>query len=561
MDIVRLFPGIFFGPGKWLRFRREVFRALRGKEEASRDREQQGAVIRDAVAKDSQITARRGKSRLIRQPVWLKSSRLQAKVAEPAKPDRIAAAENQISLFMLRSCIINPGGLSAETIWGNPMWLRLFAWMLLLGASAFFAKETLGLDPGQLSALPAPQRLAAGVMALAALSLIGSAIWQAYRLARQDKDLRLLRARFNGIRRDTVIGHVSQNNFDTAVQNLFDSNPEEAISSLQKKLADTEQRATSQQGRYEAVDMQARVDDIRRRQQALRETIGGVAEKRRAIEPLFGELRDRQRLLDRSLTELEVDDGKNNLAVRLKELDQDVSLILARLNVLQESMATLNRFKEEMGKSQAELVPLRAPEAGINALIDELRIRRDQLNVSLDEFETSDVEKLSSRVEALSNGKLEIEQKVARLDGSFNILNAIRLEFEELGERQAQLERSFAEVETDSGGSSLADRLNALNEFVIQSRLRLRTLQDSLARLNQFKDDLARSQTELVPLQAPVFGIEALIGEVHASRDHITRTLDEIELSRDEKLDSRVEALSRSKHEIDGRIAQVFEHF
>jgi len=83
MDIVRLFPGIFFGPGKWLRFRREVFRALRGKEAASRDREQQGAVIRDAVAKDSQITARRGKSRLIRQPVWRKSSRLQAKVVAP----------------------------------------------------------------------------------------------------------------------------------------------------------------------------------------------------------------------------------------------------------------------------------------------------------------------------------------------------------------------------------------------------------------------------------------------------------------------------------------------
>jgi chromosome segregation ATPase len=86
-------------------------------------------------------------------------------------------------------------------------------------------------------------------------------------------------------------------------------------------------------------------------------------------------------------------------------------------------------------------------------------------------------------------------------------------------------------------------------------------LQDSSATLNQFKEELARSQAELIPLRAPVFGIEALIGEVHASRDHITRTLDEIELSRDEKLDSRVEALSRSKHEIDERIAQVFEHF
>jgi chromosome segregation ATPase len=358
-----------------------------------------------------------------------------------------------------------------------------------------------------------------------------------------------------------VAGHLSQNNFDTAVQNLFDSDPEEAISSLQKKLADTEQRATLLQGQNEAVDVQPRVDDIRRRQQALREMTGGVAEKRRAIEPLFSELRDRQRQLERSLTELEVDDGKNHLAVRLKELDHDVSSILARLNVLQESLTTLNRFKEEMSKSQAALVPLRAPEAGINALIDELRLRRDQLNITLDEFESKGDEKLGLRVEALSKSKLEIEQKVARLDEFYNILNAIRLDFEELRERQAHLERSLAEVETDSSGRSLADRQNALNEFVIQSRLRLRTLQDSLATLNEFKEELARSQAGLVPLQLPVFGIEALIGEVHASRDHVTQTLDEIELSRDEKLGSRVEALSKSKREIEARMAQVFDHF
>ena len=33
------------------------------------------------------------------------------------------------------------------------MWFLLFAWIVLLGASAFFAKETLGLDPSQMSSL------------------------------------------------------------------------------------------------------------------------------------------------------------------------------------------------------------------------------------------------------------------------------------------------------------------------------------------------------------------------------------------------------------------------
>jgi chromosome segregation ATPase len=140
-------------------------------------------------------------------------------------------------------------------------------------------------------------------------------------------------------------------------------------------------------------------------------------------------------------------------------------------------------------------------------------------------------------------------------------MDAIRLDFEELGERQAHLEHSLAEVERDPSGKSLIDRQNALNEFIIQSRLRLRKLRDSSATLNHVKEELAKSQAELVPLQAPVFGIEALIGEVNTSRDILVKTLGEIEFKGDEALSSRVEAISKNKLAIDERIAQVFENF
>jgi len=445
------------------------------------------------------------------------------------------------------------------------MWFPVLAWIVLLIASALFAREAFGLDPAHIatlfSAMSGPQRFAAAAMAVAALSLIGSAIWQAYRLERQGRDLKSLRARFNGVRQSSVIALGAQQDFDAALQNLFDTAPEQTISSLQQQLAETEQKAALQKGQTEAVDMQARLDDIRARQHALRAAIGEVAEKRRLIEPIFGELRERQRQLERSLTEMETGDSKGNLAERLKDLGQSVSLILARLNVVQESMTTLNRFKDELGKSRAELEPLRSPDTGIHALIGELGATRDQLNKTIDELETSGDNKLGARVEALSQSRTEIVQNVARLDDCYNILNAIRLDFEELGERQVHLERSLAEVETDARGRSLADRQNALNEFVIQSRLRLRSLQDSLATLNQFRDELARSQADLVPLQAPVFGIEAVFGEASANRDDLIKTLDEIESNREEKLGSRVEALGTSKREIEERMAQIFDHF
>ena len=116
-------------------------------------------------------------------------------------------------------------------------------------------------------------------------------------------------------------------------------------------------------------------------------------------------------------------------------------------------------------------------------------------------------------------------------------------------------------METDSSGKSLTDRQNALNEFVVQSRLRLSTLEDSFTTLNRFKEELTRSQADLVPLQAPALGIEALIAEVQTICDYVTKTLGEIELNGDDSLASRVEMLSESKREIDERIAQVFEHF
>src|ERR1700730_1472954 len=200
------------------------------------------------------------------------------------------------------------------------MWFPIVAWIVLLGASAFFLHATLGLDTAQISVLPTPQRIAIGAIILTTLSLIGSSVWQANSLARRNK---LLRDRLKGFRQGAVVALGSQNQFDAAVQHLVDNDPEEAIASLQKTLTEAEQRAALQQGRSESVDMQDGLEGIRRRQQALREKIGEVADKRRVIEPVFGELRDRQRQLESSLTELETDDKKNNLADRLNELDHE----------------------------------------------------------------------------------------------------------------------------------------------------------------------------------------------------------------------------------------------
>jgi chromosome segregation ATPase len=442
------------------------------------------------------------------------------------------------------------------------MWFPIIAWIVLFSASAFFAGATLGLDPGQISiqfsALPPPQRFALGAIIFTTLSLIGSSVWQAYSLARQNK---LLRDRLRGLRQGVVAAHDAQTQFDSSVQHLAKSDPEEAIGLLQTTLTDTEKRVAIQQSRYDSVDLNERLDEIRRRQQALREMVGVVSEKRRVVDPVFGELKDRLRQLDRWLAELETDDNKKSLGDRVNELNQDVSLIHTRHDTLQQSVATLNRFKEELEKAKAELAPVRSPETGINPLIAELRVSGDQLTKMLDELESSGDEKLSLRVESLSKAKLEIEQRVAHIDDCFNILDSVRLDFDELRKRQTHLDRSLAAIETDSSGASLVDRQNALSEFIVECRLRLRNLQDISTTLGEFKDELARSQAGLLPLQAPVYGIEALIAEVNAGHAMLSKTLSEIEVKGDERLTSRVDAITTHKVEIDERISRIFEDF
>ncbi len=443
------------------------------------------------------------------------------------------------------------------------MWLVfVVAWLVLVAAIAAFAQLALGLDvinfPASFMALSAPQRIAAGLILAIALALVGATAW---RLSRQDRRLDKLRERLKKTREDVVVAHALQSHLDATVTHLIESDPREAVSALHDKLGETEQRALQQQGHNQATDMHDQLAEIRRRQQGLRDMVGKVADQRRVVEPVFTEIRDRQNQLERSLLDLETDDRKNNLADRLRDIERDVSKLLGRVNSVQTTFATLNQYRDDLAKSHAELVPLRSSDAGINALIGELSLSHDGLAKSIDELETGGETPLGTRVEALSKNKIEIEQRLARIDDSFNILKSIRLDFEELGQRQAQLERSLSEVETAPDGTTLADRQNALNDFVIKSRQRLGALQETLTTLNGFKADMTKSQADLVPLKAPVFGIEALIADVSATRDLLARTVGEIEANGDVTLTSRVEALTTSKREVEERLTRIFENF
>jgi chromosome segregation ATPase len=445
------------------------------------------------------------------------------------------------------------------------MW-GLLAWLVLLAATVVLASLAFHFDlahlPAAFQAMSPTQQIAAILIALVAVALTASTLWQSYRFARHERQTRAVLGGIAGAKKGAALAAASQKDFDAAVQHLETNDPEDALSSIHKQLAASEARVALQRGRNEAVDMKERLDDVRRRQQALREQIGEVAEKRRAIEPVFEELKDRQRQLARSLDKIETDDNNNNFIDQLKEFDHKTGPIQARHQAVQNAFASLLRLRDEIATSQSELLRLQAPENGIKSLIGEVQIARDHLVKAIEALETTgEGETLNAHITALDGGKKDAELRIARLESSFSVLDTIRRDMLEFKRRQEELATAFAEVETDPAGKSLKDRLGELDQFSAEMRGRLRALQEILTTLNRYRKELIHSHNELLPLRAPQEGIHALIEELNKQHGELTAALEEVETSGNQSLASRVSGLSDNKQMAEQRIAEVHRHF
>ena len=445
------------------------------------------------------------------------------------------------------------------------MW-GLLAWLALLAATVALASEAFHFDltsiPAAFQAFSPTQQVAAILIPLVVLALIASTLYQAWRVARETQNSRALLAGVASAKGVLAAAGAAQKDFDAAVSHLSTSDPEDALSSIHKQLSESEARLALQRGRNEATDMKERLEEVRRRQQALREQIGEVAEKRRAIEPVFEELKDRQRQLARSLDKIETDDCNNNFLDLLREFDLKTGPIQARHQALQDAFASLTRLKDAIATSQSELVQLQAPATGVKTLLGDVQVARDHLVKAIEALETTaEGEAISARVATLDSGKKDAELRIARLEQSFGVLDAIRRDMAEFKKRQEDLAAAFAEVETDSDGKSLNARLEELDQFSAQTRGRLRALQEKLTTLNRYRKDLIHSQNELSPLRAPGEGVHAVVEELDKRQAELMATLEDMESSGNQTLGARVAGFADNKRTAEQRIAEVHRLF
>lgn len=300
----------------------------------------------------------------------------------------------------------------------------------LLIVALIVLQQSLGLAPGAIvSAIlgwPIEQKIAVAVAVAAIVCVLGVAIWQADRIAQQARVIALLQNRVNGVRDQVSAVEGEQTGADAAVRHLVGTDPVAIIEDVQQRLTQSEARTAEQSAQNEAVDLQSRIDEIRKRQHALRTQLGSVSEKRRVIEPMLGEVKERQQLIERSLGDLEKDESGKTLDARLQETEGFLNRGHTRLEAIEAIFGKFEQVRDGLQQLQNDITPLRSQELGIKALVDQVATLQREVDTALLSLEKDDSGTIAERLDRLSKNKSELEQRIAALTESFGSLEAIR---------------------------------------------------------------------------------------------------------------------------------------
>lgn len=441
----------------------------------------------------------------------------------------------------------------------------LIAWLALAIVVAILALVAFGYDlrqfPAFFQALSIERKSLIFSIAILVLWLIGTALWQADRLSKRDSQVTLLQKRLDGVWLSAKAAEQQQGELQAGIGALLTTDPEETLTSLQRRLTDAERRTAVQQTRNEPADMKQRVQEIQDRQKTLRQQIGEVVDARRASDPTLIELRERQKNIETLLQEIETHNSGKSLTEVLDEAVAKAGQAQVRLKTGQAALETLARLRNELGGYQEDLKVLQDSQGGLEAILKQANDLRSDLARKLDVIEGSGNARLTARVETLTKTRNEAENRMTALGNSLATIQTIRNDLSVLLQRQAEVDRALVEAATDETGVDIAVRLREVTAFMAEAEARIAGLKDMLAKLTGIKADLVQRQADLDPLRAPDGGIETVLGEVQDLGAKLVSSIEALETSGKQTLASRVESLAKNKHEAELRIEALKAKF
>lgn len=165
---------------------------------------------------------------------------------------------------------------------------------------------------------------------------------------------------------------------------------------------------------------------------------------------------------------------------------------------------------------------------------------------------------LQSRIDELRQRQQVLRSQLGAVSEKRRVIEPV---LGEIKERQAMIERSLSDLEKDDSGNSLDARIKESEGFLNKGHTRLGALDSLFDGLKQIREQGEQLQTKLDPLKHKESGIKAMADEVTALRNRLDAALVALEREENETISDRVERLSKSKQEIETRLAALADSF
>ncbi len=405
---------------------------------------------------------------------------------------------------------------------------------------------------------PLAQKFAWFLIVLIPLALIPSALWLADAAIRQRKAAAALELRLGGVRQGVQDLAKAQVDAESAVRHLVRSDPQDAIGAVEQRLAEAERVMQIQQSRNEIGDLPARVEELRAQQQALRERLMPVLEKRRSIEQLFGELDSRESDIDRALAEVASSGDSSAIEIRLKNLMDFVRQGHRRCDEIESAAKTAAGLKQDYADLGTRVAPFAAVEDGVVRRVKELSDIRDRLTTDIDALQKTPQGDLATRVQAFADDKKKLDDSLADLEMQFSKLATLRRDVEGLS---GNFDRALGLLSVSASTGNIGAGVEEVSQFVKSTQVRLDEIERTMLTFDQLKTRLGDLQSRLMPLESQNGGVADLLGQVRDIRDRLVAKIGALEADENGDLAARDSMFAATKDELEKRVATVTEQF
>ena len=429
---------------------------------------------------------------------------------------------------------------------------------------------------------PPLSKVAWAIAVLVPIVLVPAALWLGETLLRQGQATQALELRLGGVRQGVKALAKSQADAETAMHHLVRTDPEDAIGAIHQRLTEAERFAEIQQRRNEAGDLTSRVEQLRAQQQALRQRLAPVLEKRRSIEQLFMELDGRQQDIDRALAEIASGDDTVALDIRLKNMTDFVRRSHQRCDEIEGASKVLTGLQEDHVELQARLAPFAAADDGVARRVRELTVTSDRLAEEIGALEQTPQGPLAERVQKFASERKQLDERLLQLNAQFAKLATLRADIAGLFANFKRALDVLAGATDEEGagtigfhrirdpssaatGPAMANDIDArvaeLATFIEATQSGLDEIERRAVAFAQMKTKLAELQSRLLPLEAADGGVASLIGELKDVRNRLLAKIRQIDEDDEGDLAERVQKFTATKRELEQRVFSLTEQF